>query len=77
MEASTAPIDTDPETAKKHRISLAEVRRLDPVDTEPLPLGEPPTVRMHADDTAKRILLHSPKKARSWWKRLVRLFRRQ
>jgi serine/threonine protein kinase len=77
MEQSTAPIDTDPETAKKHRISLAEVRRLDPVDTEPLPLGEPPTVRMRADDTAKRILAPPPKSARaSWWRRLVRVFRR-
>ena len=77
-EASTAPIDTDPETAKKHRISLAEVRRLsDPVDTEPLPLGEPPTVRLHAEDTQKRILAPPPQKPRSWWKRLVRLFRRR
>jgi serine/threonine protein kinase len=78
MEASTAPIDTsDPETAPKHRISLAEVRRLDPVDTEPLPLGEPPTVRLRADDTAKRILSPAPAKPRSWWKRLFRLFRRR
>ncbi|MCU1282832.1 MAG: hypothetical protein JWM53_6378, partial [bacterium] len=83
-EASTAPIDTDPEAARKHRISLAEVRRLDPEpakggprneDTEPLPLAEPPTVRMHADDTAKRILAPPPKK--SLWKRLLRLFRRR
>ncbi|MGZ3443715.1 MAG: serine/threonine-protein kinase, partial [Polyangia bacterium] len=83
MEQSTAPIDTDAATGPKHRISLAEVRRLEEPrpapgdDTEPLPLGEPPTVRLRADDTKKRILLPAKAKPRSWWKRLVRLFRRR
>jgi serine/threonine protein kinase len=79
-EASTAPIDTEA-TAKKHRISLAEVRRLsDPVDTEPLPLGEPPTVRMRGDDTDKRVILSAPPakpRRRSLWSRLLGIFRRR
>ncbi|MCU1281111.1 MAG: hypothetical protein JWM53_4657 [bacterium] len=81
-DAATAPLHTDA-TAKKHRVSLAEVRRLDEPamgvapgeDTQPLPLGEPPTVRLHADDTKKRLLL-PPARPRPWWKRLLRLFRR-
>ncbi|HWE29477.1 MAG TPA: serine/threonine-protein kinase [Polyangia bacterium] len=81
-EASTAPIDTEA-TAKKHRISLAEVRRLqDPVDTEPLPL--PPTVRLRADETDKRVILSAPPKKNetkprrpSLWKRLLGIFRKR
>ncbi len=74
-EASTAPIDTEA-TAPKHRISLAEVRRLDELpETERLP--EPPTVRLHADETDKRILVPPPWRKRSLWKRLLGLFRRR
>jgi serine/threonine protein kinase len=81
MEKSTAPIDTklDEETAKKHRISLAEVRRLSdasPSD-EPDRLPEPPTVRLRGDDTPKRVLTPPVHKKRSWWRRFVSLFRRR
>jgi serine/threonine-protein kinase len=75
MEASTAPIDTKPspddvETARQHRISLAEVRRLD----EPERLPEPPTVRLRGEETPKRVLLEPPPRKRSLWQRFVALF---
>ncbi len=72
MEKSTAPIDTAP----KQGVSLADVRRIDP-EPDPAPLGEPPTVRLRADDTSKRVILPSRReeRRRSWWKRLLRLFR--
>jgi serine/threonine protein kinase len=73
MEKSTAPIDTEA-TAKKHRISLAEVRRLDAEEAERLP--EPPTVRLHADETPKKVVLPAwTRPRRPWWKRLFGLFR--
>jgi serine/threonine protein kinase len=80
MEKSTAPIDTaagarpspdDVETARQHRISLAEVRRLD----EPDRLPEPPTVPLRGDATPKRFILSAPRK-RSLWKRFLGLFRK-
>jgi hypothetical protein len=71
MEASTAPIDTEA-TAKKHRISLAEVRRLDPDEAERLP--EPPTVRLRADETPKSVFTAPRTVRRPWWKRLFALF---
>jgi hypothetical protein len=84
MEKSTAPIDTnagpvDEETAKKHRISLAEVRRLSdaPPSDEPDRLPEPPTVRLRGDETPKRVLVPPVHKKRSWWRRFVSLFRRR
>jgi serine/threonine-protein kinase len=45
-------------------------------EPDPLPLGEPPTVRLHADETSKRILVAPPAKPRSFWQRLLALFRR-
>ena len=82
MEASTAPIDTkasaDEATAKKHRISLAEVRRLDEPGPDPDRLPEPPTVRLRGDETPKRVLAPAPPSPkRSLWRRLVGLFRRR
>jgi len=82
MEASTAPIDTkapaDEATAKKHRISLAEVRRLDEPGPDPDRLPEPPTVRLRGDETPKRVLAPAPPPPkRSLWRRLVGLFRRR
>ena len=84
MEKSTAPIDTEA-TAKKHRISLAEVRRIEPEglattagteEAERLP--EPPTVRLHADETPKKVVLPAwTKPRRPWWKRLFGLFGRR
>jgi serine/threonine protein kinase len=80
MDKSTAPIDTDA-TGPSHRISLAEVRRLEDPKGEPnrdaAPLGEPPTVRLRADDTDKRVILSPRPRPLSWWKRLVRLLRRR
>jgi serine/threonine protein kinase len=72
MDVSTAPIDTEA-TAKKQLISLAEVRRLDPEEADRLP--EPPTVRLHADETPKRVILPQwVQPRRPWWKRLFALF---
>jgi serine/threonine-protein kinase len=83
MEKSTAPIDTKPspddvETARQHRISLAEVRRLDDLGAEPERLPEPPTVRLRGDETPKKAILPAPQwKKRSLWKRFLSLFRRR
>ena len=83
MEKSTAPIDTKPspddvETARQHRISLAEVRRLDDLGAEPERLPEPPTVRLRGDKTPKKAILPAPQwKKRSLWKRFLSLFRRR
>ncbi len=75
MDASTAPIDTDA-TAPKQRISLAEVRPVDPQEADRLP--EPPTVRLHADETPKRVILPQwVQPRRPWWKRLFGLFVRR
>jgi serine/threonine protein kinase len=73
MDASTAPIDTE--------VKTGPVRKIDPPPDlgDPLPLGEPPTVRLRADDTKKRVLLPGKdvRKRRPLWKRLLRLFRRR
>ena len=67
----------DEETAKKQRISLAEVRRLEDPVLEPERLPEPPTVRMRGDQTPKRILVPPVHRRRTWWRRFVSLFRRR
>ena len=73
-DATTAPIDTDAATGPVARVSLADLRR-DHAEVDPL--GEPPTLRMRADDTHKRVLLVArATRPRPWWKRLLRLFRR-
>jgi serine/threonine protein kinase len=83
MEKSTAPIDTkkpspdDVETARQHRISLAEVRRLDEPAGEPERLPEPPTVRLRGDETPKKAILAPQWKKRSLWQRFLGLFRRR
>ncbi|HEX4462906.1 MAG TPA: hypothetical protein VIA18_33260, partial [Polyangia bacterium] len=69
-EATTAPIDTDAPTGKVTRAVLAEVHADDP-----LPLEEPPTVRMRADDTKKKIVLAADgapaaQRRQPWWRRL-------
>jgi serine/threonine-protein kinase len=75
MDKSTAPIDTAP-TGPKHKISLAEVRRIEAhEDAEAPPLGEPPTVRLRGEDTNKRVILPTKREGRPrWWRRLLRLF---
>jgi serine/threonine-protein kinase len=91
--AITAPVTKIAEPSPSHRISLAEVRRLDdppaaaaaayadtpapPVADEPDRLPEPPTVRLRGDDTPKRVLVPPVHKKRSWWRRFVSLFRRR
>jgi serine/threonine protein kinase len=76
-EATTAPIDTEAPTGRVTRALLSEVRADDP-----LPLDEPPTVRMRADDTKKKIVLAADgapaaQRRQPWWRRLfARLFRR-
>jgi serine/threonine protein kinase len=73
-DASTAPIDTDAPTNRVGRISLGDLRRLQAEDAEPPPLGEPPTVRLHQDDTHKHVLTapHLKPRRRSWLRRLLR-----
>jgi hypothetical protein len=69
-EATTAPIDTEAPTGKVTRALLSEVRADDP-----MPLEEPPTVRMRADDTKKKIVLAADgapaaQRRQPWWRRL-------
>ncbi|HEX6838461.1 MAG TPA: serine/threonine-protein kinase [Polyangia bacterium] len=68
---------SDEATARKHRISLAEVRRLEDPGGEPDRLPEPPTVRLRGEDTGKRVLAPPVHRKRSLWRRLVGLFRRR
>lgn len=92
MDASTAPLSTDaphapaPLVTDKHdlaeRLSDEETAPKQRVDDEPLPLAEPPTVRMRSDDTKKTILpaaptAITPPRRRGVWRRLLDfLFRR-
>ncbi|MDB4968198.1 MAG: hypothetical protein JWN44_3887 [Myxococcales bacterium] len=72
-DASTAPLGTNEETTGR-------IERIAPVHDlgEPPSLGEPPTLRLRAEDTLKRILQpKGPPKRRSVWSRLLRLFRRR
>jgi serine/threonine protein kinase len=73
-DASTAPIDTEAPTGRVGRISLGDLRRLQSDDAEPPPLGEPPTVRLHPEDTHKHVLVapHLKPRRRSWLRRLLR-----
>jgi serine/threonine-protein kinase len=72
-EVQTGRIDTDGYHAARRAAAL------DPADdAEPLPLGEPPTVRLHADDTQKRLLLPlSVARRQPWWSRLWDFLRRK
>ncbi|HEX4456994.1 MAG TPA: serine/threonine-protein kinase, partial [Polyangia bacterium] len=54
-EQITAPIDTEAATGPVMRAERSDVADLRADD--PLPLDEPPTVRMRADDTKKKIVL--------------------
>ncbi len=74
--AALLPIN-EAETSKQHRISLADVRRLDEPAREPDRLPEPPTVRLRGDETPRRVLAPPQHRKRSWWRRFTALFRRR
>jgi serine/threonine protein kinase len=82
-EATTAPIDTEAATSRVPRTApgAADAPRPPPSLQEigePLPLGEPPTVRLRAEDTQKRLSLPAATGARvSWWRRLWSFLRRK
>jgi serine/threonine protein kinase len=70
-EVSTGRIDTEAYQARRAREAGAAA-------AEPQPLGEPPTVRLHADDTQKRLLLPlSVARRPPWWRRLWNFLRRK
>ncbi len=79
-EQITAPIDTEAATGpvvRADRGDVAEVRADDP-----LPLDEPPTVRMRADDTKKKIVLAADgapaaQRRQPWWRRFLAFFSRR
>ena len=65
MEQSTAPIDTAGNGAPNAKDEPEEAARL----------PEPPTVRLHADETPKRVILPQwTERRRPWWRRLIGLF---
>jgi hypothetical protein len=69
-EASTAPIDTEATTGRVLRAELG--------DPDAAPLGEPPTLRLRADDTHKSVELpRSRRWRRRWWLWLWSFLRRK
>jgi len=77
-EVATGRIDTDRYLAARRAAEPGHSGPGNGDEPEPPPLGEPPTVRLHADDTEKRLLLPLAAVRRlPWYRRLWNFIRRK